>query len=411
MIRSLFRCRRLYSNLLDTKRNCIRPGFELHFDAASRKSFTQNINKLLADHRISNNDPATHLATFIHEKLNCSEEETIKLCVHHLEFMNKKATDVIQIIELLLGANVRPDVILDNFNLISLSTSQISTNLKILQDMEPKNINDFIPLIGVSTAKLLKLKKRAKREEDFVPNKHRIYYMSSVMNVRAVTGIEKYLKIEASIVAKFISQRLFVLDIPFETLDNALNLLLRYIAPMDILKDLWAFRYPLEQIEDRLILAQQGQKNKLMPWMIRCPESKLLKSIKITAESKAIMGNDTTVEYLAERLGYSIAETDLVMRKHPQVFTVRVTRMKKMLDYLLGEARFTKEDIAKTPRIFCHSLVTTKKRLEELNSMGCRPLSLTILCKSANNYEKFVRNWENKRNALTEINAIKQIKE
>lgn len=57
-------------------------------------------------------------------------------------------------------------------------------NLNIVKEMKPKDINDFVPLAQVSTTKLVKLKRQAKREENAVPKKHRIYYMSDAMNVR-----------------------------------------------------------------------------------------------------------------------------------------------------------------------------------------------------------------------------------
>lgn len=81
--------------------------------------------------------------------------------------------------------------------------------------------------------------------------------------------------------------------------------------------------------------------------------------------------------------------------------------MKKILDYLLDEAGFSPVDIAQTPRIFCHSLQTTKKRLSQLKSLGCRPQSLVIVCKSANEYDKFVKNWINVREQLMDKNIIK----
>lgn len=81
--------------------------------------------------------------------------------------------------------------------------------------------------------------------------------------------------------------------------------------------------------------------------------------------------------------------------------------MKEVLDYLFA-AGFSPVDIAQTPRIFCHSLQTTKKRLEQLKSLGCRPQSLTTVCKSANEYEKFVTNWINVREVLKEKNIVKE---
>lgn len=66
-----------------------------------------------------------------------------------------------------------------------------------------------------------------------------------------------------------------------------------------------------------------------------------------------------------------------------------------MVDYLLNEAKFSRYEIAQVPRILCHSLKTTKQRIEELASLGCRPSSLVILCRSRREYEKFLQQWNN----------------
>lgn len=84
-------------------------------------------------------------------------------------------------------------------------------------------------------------------------------------------------QIEPCIITQFISRRVFLLEIPFEIIQQILQILLKYIAPMDILHDLWAFRYAPDVIELRMNQAKLGGKKKLMPWMIRCPKNTLLK--------------------------------------------------------------------------------------------------------------------------------------
>lgn len=81
--------------------------------------------------------------------------------------------------------------------------------------------------------------------------------------------------------------------------------------------------------------------------------------------------------------------------------------MKEILDFLF-DAGFTPLDISQTPRIFCHSLDTTRKRLDELKSIGCRPQSLVILCKSAKEYQKFVTSWKSVRERLAEKNNVEE---
>jgi len=134
----------------------------------------------------------------------------------------------------------------------------------------------------------------------------------------------------------------------------------------------------------------------------------LLRSIEITTETKAIVGEKTIATYLSDRLKYDIATTEAIIHKEPKIRKARVTRLKEILDYLLDEAGFTAEDIAQTPRIFRLPLKTTRKRLEQLKSLGCRPQSLVIVCKSAKEYDKFLQNWTDVREQLKEKNIIKE---
>lgn len=52
------------------------------------------------------------------------------------------------------------------------------------------------------------------------------------------------------------------------------------------------------------------------------------------------------------------------------------------------------------PRILCHSLETTKKRLDELKSLGCIPTSLVVVCRSKKEYQVFLDDWISIRNKM-----------
>lgn len=119
------------------------------------------------------------------------------------------------------------------------------------------------------------------------------------------------------------------------------------------------------------------------------------RSLQISSDGFKILGdNGTSVEYIAKRLGYTKAETQAIMDKHPQVHTVRATKIKEVFDYLLDEAGFSPHEVANVPRILCHSLKTTKQRLTELKSYGCRPVSLVIVCRSKREYQRFLNHWK-----------------
>lgn len=64
------------------------------------------------------------------------------------------------------------------------------------------------------------------------------------------------------------------------------------------------------------------------------------------------------------------------------------------------EEKFQPYEIANCIRILCHSLDTTRSRLNELKKHGCRPSSLVTVCKSQVEYDKFLNAWIEKRKRL-----------
>lgn len=128
-------------------------------------------------------------------------------------------------------------------------------------------------------------------------------------------------------------------------------------------------------------------------------------TIKNSEDEKALLGQETIVEYVANRLGYTTDVTRYILHKHESVFKVRVTKIKDILDYLFNEAGYTSHHVAQNPRILCHSLRTTKQRLCELKAHGCIPTSLVVVCRSTNEYQKFLNTWIDVRKKLSAKNV------
>lgn len=249
--------------------------------------------------------------------------------------------------------------------------------------MSPRDLDDFIPLLKLDFTDLAKIEKIMIYEKDLVYGGNRIYFFSDKLNVPPQT------------VAKYFSTHAFMFEISLLNFYKNLKVFLDYkVEPMNILRDLWAFKYKTKSIERRLERAKTAQKDKIMPWMVRCTEPILQKSLQIATESKALLGeSNSTLEYLSNRLGYDLKTTEYIVSKHPQVLKVRIPKINEIIDYLLNEANFTPHHIAQVPRILCHSLETTKFRLNELKSYGCVPSTLVILCKSNREYAKFRDKW------------------
>lgn len=90
---------------------------------------------------------------------------------------------------------------------------------------------------------------------------NRIYYLADK------------LQLEPILITEHVVKRLFILKIPLEIFKINLQTMIDYnIEPLNILKDLWSFRYTPQLVETRLSRARLAKKDPVMPWMIRCPE-------------------------------------------------------------------------------------------------------------------------------------------
>ncbi|KAH8307812.1 hypothetical protein KR059_000160 [Drosophila kikkawai] len=267
--------------------------------------------------------------------------------------------------------------------LINAFAERLELKLQLIKSMDITDINHFVPFLRLTVPRLRKLVSALNSERSAMPQRNRVYYISDKLEV------------SPDLVAKYLSKRLFILEMPYEMFEKNLHHMIEYnVSPINILKDLWAFRYTPKAVQLRLERAKRAKKDKIMPWMVRCPEPILQRSLKLSLDELQVLGKfSSVVEYVAHRLGFTVSEAKGIMDRHPQVHTVRVTKIKEVIDYLIDEAQFTRFEVAQVPRVLCHSLKTTKKRIEELKSHGCRPSSLVIICRSKREYDKFLQHW------------------
>jgi hypothetical protein len=269
------------------------------------------------------------------------------------------------------------------FSVDILITGYLHKKIVRLELLEPKDINDFAPLLRASHLTLTKIIRAYHAERNKIPEGSRIYYLA------------KRLDVEPALVAKYVTTPTFMFFMNFGLLNENLDIMLvEYeINPLNILSDLWALQYTSKTIRDRFERCKLGGKKNLRPWMVRCPEEVLETSLKLTQENKNLFGDSSLLHYIAQRLGFEASFVEGMIQRHPNVLKCKAKKVKEVLDYLLEEEKFEPIEVLSVIRILVHSLETTKQRLKELKAIGCRPSTLTIVCRSQNEYAKFVRAW------------------
>ncbi|KAH8282600.1 hypothetical protein KR054_008624 [Drosophila jambulina] len=326
---------------------------------------------------------ASVLVNLLRERFRFSDAELQRIMTDDVVYRNYRGRSLAATLETLQFEGVSRRSLVEYPWIIGQDSKRLELKLQLIKSMDITDINHFVPFLRLTVPRLRKLVSALNAERSAMPQRNRVYYIS-----------EK-LEVSPDLVAKYLSKRLFILEMPYEMFEKNLHHMIDYnVSPINILKDLWAFRYTPKSVQLRLERAKRAKKDKIMPWMVRCPEPILQRSLKLTLDELQVLGEfSSVVEYLAHRLGFSVSEAKGIMDKHPQVHTVRVTKIKEVIDYLLDEAKFTRFEVAQVPRVLCHSLKTTKQRIEELKSHGCRPSSLVIICRSKREYDKFLQHW------------------
>ncbi|KAH8393545.1 hypothetical protein KR200_004542 [Drosophila serrata] len=326
---------------------------------------------------------ASVLVELLRERFRFSDTELQRIMTDDVVHRNYRGRALALTLDTLQVEGVNRRSLVEYPWVIGQDSKRLELKLQLLKSMDITDINHFVPFLRLTVPRLRKLVSALNSERSAMPQRNRVYYIS-----------EK-LEVSPDLVAKYLSKRLFILEMPYEMFEKNLHHMIDYnVSPINILKDLWAFRYTPKAVQLRLERAKRAKKDKIMPWMVRCPEPILQRSLKLTLDELQVLGEfSSVVEYVAHRLGFTVNEAKGIMDRHPQVHTVRVTKIKEVIDYLLDEAKFTRFEVAQVPRILCHSLKTTKKRIEELKSHGCRPSSLVIICRSRREYDKFLKHW------------------
>ncbi|KAL0894663.1 hypothetical protein ABMA27_013215 [Loxostege sticticalis] len=239
------------------------------------------------------------------------------------------------------------------------------------------------PFYKLPTKTLLHVYKVTKHDEKQRYCKNRLYYLS-----------EK-LKCPASVLSKHIAQRTFIYNLSFDWLERSLNVLLEMgVTSEGLMRDLWVLKYNSNTIQERLQKVKDMGVVNIHPWMVRCSEDILNRYIEIMQETKSILGETKSTQiYLANRLNTTIEAVNEMCLKTPALKTIRVTKVKHFLDFLISEG-FTVEDVANKPRILAASQKTIKQRIDKLRQLGVEDINLNILCRSKKHFNKFCESIE-----------------
>ncbi|CAD0196252.1 unnamed protein product [Chrysodeixis includens] len=254
---------------------------------------------------------------------------------------------------------------------------------KIVLALNFQSPEDTLPFYKLPLRTLIHIYKVTKDDESKGHCKNRLYYIASRIQV------------PPSVLSEKLAKRTFIYSLTFDWLEKSLDVLLEMGVSSDrLLRDLWVLKYHHETIHERLLRVKNMGVNNLYPWMVRCSEDILQRFISISQETKSILGETkSTQTYLANRLNTSVDHVEEMCLKIPALKTIRVTKVKHFLDFLLTEG-FEVDDIAMKPRVLSASQKTVKQRLDKLRALGLNDINLNVLCRSKKDFQKYCESIE-----------------
>ncbi|XP_031621664.1 uncharacterized protein LOC116339767 [Contarinia nasturtii] len=316
--------------------------------------------------------------------LQTNECETIELYYNYVNEINKLET-VKSNIEYLSWIKIDLETIRQNGFLLIMPIDEIKTKIDILKQMEPKNINDFIPLLSVPTSELNSYKCHLKTHNTIAKN-HPIYYFSEKLNM------------PVSVVAARFAQNYIGFDQC--ELDRKLDVLMKHNVDKDSIfnyKD--TFKYSADKIDKKICKLKNDGLEIISSWMIpKCNTAKLKRMTSTyVREKKLLEGFDDNLHYLAHRLNWTSANLKFAQHKYSKLNKSSLSKIKGHLDYILNETNFTANDITNSLFILNKSLDEIKARINEMTEIGAQSdlklFTLAAIYSGKNIYLKRIKNY------------------
>lgn len=76
-----------------------------------------------------------------------------------------------------------------------------------------------------------------------------------------------------------------------------------------------------------------------------------------------------------------------LFNKQPAMWTYKLRRISKIIDYLLNKANYTADDIVDCPRIFQYSLKTIVERIETAKFIGSKKMRLSLVAQGSDRFK------------------------
>ncbi|XP_046735944.1 transcription termination factor, mitochondrial [Diprion similis] len=283
-----------------------------------------------------------------------------------------------------LDAGMSEAIIRENAWLLSHPHNIFKSKMGLIKNMIFTNIENGIPLFRLGISDLLTLSKQLGYDAKSYGGTNRIQYLTEQLQCSTFEICQLIIKYQ------------FMQNHPFDKLRETLEILLYYgVDRGAIMKDCWPFRQHPETITDRLERIRKAGISSIKPWMVRCTEPVIARTINIVSCRRAILGENTIIRYLSERFQCDEDKAAVILTKFPKANNVTGPKIKKIVDFLI-ENEYTIDHVIRVPRFLFHRVEKARIRLDELHTYGHKPTTLTVFCETKKKYNRYLRRVQKK---------------
>lgn len=243
--------------------------------------------------------------------------------------------------------------------------------MQLIEKLQPRDINDFVPLIRVSVPVLARTRHLIVKEKDLIPEGNRIYYLS------------KRLEMDPAIVSKHLATNMFMFEIKFDKLQKKVEVVIENKA-----NDVKVVKSTAKSVKGFL---ERLQRDRLSPKPLLLNFHENIFENTSTHERGLPTTDNAVVQYISERLGTDLETTRIMLNE--KLMRVRISKVQEIMEYLLDKEKFEPLEVGSAIRILNHSLETTKKRINEMKELRCRPILLSTVCLSQAEYNSYLQRW------------------
>ncbi|XP_055301881.1 transcription termination factor, mitochondrial-like [Sitodiplosis mosellana] len=313
------------------------------------------------------------------EMLECDSEDAARIYynqINHFDQIDSAKRNI----EFLRSQGVSLETITSNSAVLAMSSEQLQQKLRILDRMDPRHIDDFLPLICVDKTELDKFKAVLEEQELYESSENPIYYFS------------ERLKVPPSVVASHFAKSPSIFFRSPKMLNQKLDMLLACGVELNsILNSPLTFRMNLNKMENLLMELKSRSTEPISSWMLTCPEAQLNTMIERQEKQRELLnGCGNAIDYIGKRLNWDEKTKISALKSCPALAKCNMTKIRQQLDFLLNETHFTEDDISSYPRVFTNSLKKLRTRMNELATVKYKAKRLYIICLERKRYLEII---------------------